>query len=141
MKAPVTQDDLMRFLDGELSPEEHARVEAAIAASTELAREVAIYRGLKGGFRELSFHPGTYHRSVWDDVNRDLTRPVGWILLVAGALVWAAYGVYAYLASPAELWQKLGTAAVVVGVLVLLASVVWERYREWLTDPYRDVQR
>ena len=27
------------------------------------------------------------------------------------------------------------------GILVLLASVIWERYREWLTDPYRDIQR
>ena len=33
------------------------------------------------------------------------------------------------------------TGAVAIGMLALLASVIWERYREWLTDPYRDIQR
>jgi hypothetical protein len=131
----------MRFLDGELPPEEHARVQAALAASTELAREAAIYRAVKGRFQDISFHPGTYHSSVWDEVNQHLTRPIGWILLVAGAVVWTAYGVYVFVVSPMEMWEKLATGAVVIGVLTLLASVIWERYREWLTDPYRDVQR
>jgi hypothetical protein len=26
-------------------------------------------------------------------------------------------------------------------MILLLASVIWERYRDWLTDPYRDVYR
>lgn len=141
MPAPISHDDLMRFLDGEMTPSEHARVEAAIAASSELAREVAIFRAMRSGFRDLSFHPGTYHQSVWDTVNRRLTRPVGWVLLVAGAAAWCAYGAYVFAVSPIDPWQKLSTAAVVIGTIVLLASVIWERYREWLTDPYRDIQR
>lgn len=141
MAERVTHEDLMRFLDGELPPAEHARVQAAIAASTELAREAAIYRAVKGRFQDISFHPGTYHSSVWDEVNQHLTRPIGWILLVAGAVVWSAYGVYVFVVSPVEMWEKLATGAVVIGVLTLLASVIWERYREWLTDPYRDVYR
>ena len=141
MPERITHDDLMRFLDGELPPEEHARIQAAIADSTELAREVAIFRAVKGRFQEISFHPGTYHSSVWDAVNQHLTRPIGWILVIAGAAVWAAYGVYVFLVSPVEPWEKLATGAVVIGILALLASVIWERYREWLTDPYRDIQR
>lgn len=141
MPEPITHDDLMRFLDGELSPEEHARVQAAVAASTELSRELAIFRAMKGRFRDLSFHPGTYHRSVWDQVNQQLTRPIGWLLVIVGVAVWVAYGVYVFLASPGEIWEKLSTGAIAIGMLVLLASVLWERYRDWLTDPYRDIQR
>ncbi|MHB1191709.1 MAG: anti-sigma factor family protein [Longimicrobiales bacterium] len=141
MPDKITHDDLMRFLDGELSPEEHERVQAAIAGSTELAREAAIFRAVKGRFQELSFHPGTYHSSVWDEVNHHLTRPIGWILTIAGVAVWAAYGAWVFLVSPVESWEKLATGAVVIGILALLASVIWERYREWLTDPYRDIQR
>lgn len=141
MADKITHDDLMRFLDGELSPDEHARVQAAIASSTELAREATIYRAMKGRFQDITFHPGTYHRSVWDSVNQRLTRPAGWILVIAGAAIWVAYGVYVFLVSPVDHWQKLATGAVVIGTLMLLASVIWERYREWLTDPYRDVQR
>ncbi len=141
MPERITHDDLMRFLDGELSPEEHARVQAALADSTELGRELAIFRAMKGRFQDLTFHPGSYHQSVWDEVNEHLTRPVGWILVVAGVVVWVAYGVYVFVASPTELWEKLAAGAVAIGMLVLLASVLWERYREWLTDPYRDIQR
>jgi hypothetical protein len=138
---PITHDDLMRFLDGELPPAEHARVDAAIASSTELSREVAIYRAVKHGFKELSFHPGTYHHSVWDQVDQHLTRPIGWILLVGGTAVWTGYGGYVFATSSVDPWEKLAAGAVVIGVILLLTSVIWERYREWLTDPYRDVYR
>ena len=37
--------------------------------------------------------------------------------------------------------EKLATGAVVIGVILLLASVIWEQYQSWLADPYRDVHR
>jgi hypothetical protein len=131
----------MRFIDGELPPEESARIEAALAGSTELAREVAIFRAMKGDFQELSFHPGHLRRSVWDHVNTQLTRPVGWMLLLSGAGIWSVYGAYLFATGPSDPWEKLATGAIVIGVVLLLASVIWERYRESLTDPYRDVYR
>lgn len=141
MEHDITHDDLMRYLDGELPPDRHAQLEAQISVSTELSRELAVFRAMKGGFRDLTFHPGTYRRSVWDEVNDRLTRPIGWLLLIGGAATWTAYGAYVFATSPADPWEKLATGAVVIGVLLLLASVIWERYREWLTDPYRDVYR
>ncbi|MEJ2203335.1 MAG: zf-HC2 domain-containing protein [Gemmatimonadota bacterium] len=141
MQDRINHDDLMRFIDGELSPDEHARVEAAVSGSSELSREVALYRGIKSGFQDLSFHPGTYHHSVWDHVNQQLTRPLGWILFVTGAAVWSAYGAYVFAVSAVDPWEKLAVGAIVIGILLLLTSVIWERYREWLSDPYRDVYR
>lgn len=138
---PISHEALMRYLDGELPPEEHARVEALLATSTELAREVSIYRAMKGGFSELTFHPATHRTSVWDQVDRRLTRPLGWLLLIVGATVWFGYGAYVFALSPIDPWQKLSSAAVVIGTLVLLASVILERYRDWQHDPYRDIQR
>jgi hypothetical protein len=38
-------------------------------------------------------------------------------------------------------WEKLATGAIAIGILLLLASVIWDRLREWETDPYRDVYR
>ena len=141
MSHRISSDDLMRYLDGELAPDDRARVDAALANSTELQREVAIFRALKSDFRELSFHPATHHTSVWDQVNAHVTRPIGWVLVIAGAVVWLTYGVYVFASSPADPWEKLATGAVAIGILTLLASVVWERYREWDTDPYKDVHR
>ena len=137
----VTQDDLMRYLDGELTPDERARVDAALSTSTELQREIAIYRAIKADFQELSFHPAGRYTSVWDRVNARVTRPIGWLLVVAGTLAWMSYGVYVFATSPSDPWEKLATAAIAIGVLILFASVIWERYQEWLRDPYRDVHR
>jgi len=137
----VTHDDLMRYLDGEIGPEDRNRIEGSLEESTELRREIAVFRAMKDDLQTLKLTDGGHHHSVWDSVNRRLTRPIGWILLVVGSLVWAAYGIYVYLTSPFFLLEKMATSAVVIGVLLLFSSVVWERYREWLTDPYRDIQR
>jgi anti-sigma factor RsiW len=141
MNGRVSSDDLMRYLDGEMSPEERALVDAELASSTELQRELAIFRSMKADFQELSFHPAEYRESVWDRVNERVTRPVGWILVAAGAAVWMSYGAYLFATSSTDPWEKLATGAVAIGILMLLSSVIWDRYREWQHDPYRDVQR
>lgn len=140
MSERVTHEELMRYLDGEVGPEERNRIQASVDRSTELRRELAVYRAMKDDLQSMQLKEGE-NGSIWYAVNRHLARPFGWVLLVVGALVWAAYGVYVYLNSPAYLWQKLATGAIGVGILILLASVIWERYRIWLTDPYRDIQK
>ena len=141
MSERVTHEELMRYLDGEVGPEERSRIEGAVDQSTELRRELAVYRAMKNDLQSLRLRDGGKGGSVWDSVNRQLARPFGWILLTVGALVWAAYSLYVYFNSPALLLQKMATAAVGIGILILLAGVIWERYRIWLTDPYRDIQR
>ncbi len=141
MPERVTHEELMRFIDGELAPDELGRVEDEVRRSTELQREVALYRAMKQDFEDLSFQAGERRVSVWNEVDRRLTRPIGWILIVGGTVAWLAYGVYVFVVSPGNPWEKLGAAAIVIGILLLLASVIAERYRDWLHDPYRDVYR
>jgi hypothetical protein len=138
---PVTPDDMMRYLDGEMTPGERERVELELETSTELQREVAVYRNLKSEMQGLQFHPATHSVSVWDRVNVRLNRPLGWVFFVVGLVVWMSYGTWIFSTSSISPWEKLGTGAVAIGVLMLLTSVVWERYREWETDPYKDVNR
>ncbi len=141
MTEPVSKEELMRYLDGEMPPEQRVRLDAELERSTELKRELAIFRAMRTDFQGLSFDPGTYHKSVWDQVNASVTRPIGWILITVGVIVWTAYGAYVFTTSPADAWEKLATGAIVIGILTLLASVIWDRYREWGTDPYKDVHR
>ncbi len=140
MSNRVTNEELMRYLDSEVGPEERNRIERSVESSTELRRELAVYRAMKDDLQTLKLNGGS-NGSIWNAVNRNLTRPVGWVLLIVGSLVWAAYGIYLYLNSEAFLWEKLATSGVGIGILLLLASVIWERYRVWLTDPYKDIQR
>jgi anti-sigma factor RsiW len=140
VREAMSNEELMRFLDGELSPSERARMEEALSSSTELQRELSIYRALQEEVRDLSFAIPP-DRSVWDTVDRRLTRPVGWILLTAGAFLWMAFGAWVFATSNVNVVEKLAVGAVVIGFLILLTSTILERAREWRTDPYRDIQR
>lgn len=141
MKKPISPDDLMRYLDGELSPEDRSRVDTELGSSTELQRELAIFRSLKSDFQDLNFHRDMHQNSVWDRVNAHVNRPMGWIFFVVGLVVWMTYGAYVFATSAASALEKLATGAVAIGILMLLTSVIWDRYREWGTDPYKDVHR
>jgi hypothetical protein len=132
---------LMRYLDGELTPDERARVESLLADATEVQRELVVYRHIHRDLSELRLHTGGGRRSVWDRVHKRLSRPVGWILTCTGVFAWLVYGAWVYLSSATPSWEKAMSSAVVIGVLLLFASVIHDRYREWLTDPYRDVER
>jgi anti-sigma factor RsiW len=135
------QEQLMRYLDGELSPDERARVEADLARSTELQRELAIYRAMQLDVRGLSFRPPVREPSVWGAVHRRLARPLGWILLSSGLTLWAAWAAWLFSISAVNPWSKLAVGAIVIGFLLLFGSVAYERYLDWLDDPYRDVHR
>ncbi len=137
----VSDVELMRYLDGELSGEERTRIEDALAGSTELQRDLMVFRSLKEDLLGLSFSVRPNGRSAWDVVNRKLTRPVGWIALVAGAVLWVVYGTWVYFTYPGEILEKVATGGIGIGILLLLGSVIWEQYQRWLTDPYRDIQR
>lgn len=141
MQSRIDHSDLMRYLDGELTPEERERIEERVERSTELQRELAVYRAMKSDLQDLSFAPVRVGTSVWSQVNRRLARPLGWVLLTVGAVAWTGYAAYLFVTSSAAVVEKLATSAVGIGIILLLATVIFERYQESLTDPYRDVQR
>jgi anti-sigma factor RsiW len=130
----------MRYLDGELPPERAQAVEHALETSTELRREYTIFRRMKVDLHEMGGRMEP-EKTVWGAVNRRLTRPVGWLLFLTGAVIWAAYGVYTYLTGAEALWEKLATSAVVVGLAILLLSALVDRWRDLKTDPYKEIKR
>lgn len=136
----ISHDELMRYLDGELPHERAREVEGALETSTELRREYVIFRQLKADLQTMGANMRPEH-TVWDSVNRRLTRPVGWILFLLGAVIWVAYGVYTYLTGGEALWEKLATSALVVGLAMLLVSALVDRWRDLKTDPYKEIQR
>lgn len=136
----IGHDELMRYLDGELPPERARAVEAALEGDTELRRELAVFRAMKVDLAEIGERMGT-KQTVWGEVNRRLTRPVGWVLVLVGAAIVVAYGAYAYLTGADALWEKLATSAIVVGLGMLLLSTFIDRYHDLKTDQYREIQR
>ena len=75
-------------------------------------------------------------------VNVKMTKQVGWISLIIGFIILTAFGAYAFFTDfEVESWEKWGAGLLWAGVLALLTSVIWERYKESRNDPYRDVQK
>ena len=140
MSDPVSHEDLMRFLDGEVSPEERTSIERRLEGSTELRREMAIFHAMKEDLQDLTFVPYG-GGSVWDRIRSRITRPIGWTLTAIGSVAWVAYGIWVFLTSQTAIGAKLATGAIAIGILVLLADVIFERYKEYGTDPYRDIHR
>ena len=141
MPEHISQDLVMRYLDGEASPDERGLVESHLETFTELQRDLAVFRSMKEELAGIRFDRTVRKTSVWDQVARKLTQPIGWILLVIGTVIWMAYGGYLYFASDAEAVEKMATGAIVIGIIMLLTSVIWEQYRAWLIDPYKGIQR
>jgi hypothetical protein len=137
----LTPEQLMQYLDGELSPEARAQVEASLETDTELRRELMAYRRIHEDLSQLRLRTGLERGSLWGQVHRRLSRPMGWIFLGAGGTAWILYATWIYFSSAIPTPEKLMTGAVVIGILLLFASVIHDRYREWLTDPYRNVER
>lgn len=136
----ISHDELMRYIDGELPAERAREVQAALETSTELRREYVIFRRMKADLNEMGARMEP-ERTVWDAVNRRLTRPVGWVLFLVGAVIWAAYGAYTYLTGGEALWEKMATSAIVVGLGMLLVSALADRWRDLKTDPYKEIRR
>lgn len=136
----TSHEDLMRFLDGEATPEERAAVESRLEESSELQRELALFQSIKDGFRDMTFVP-LGEESAWDQIRKRVSTPVGWVLAGSGLAGWTGYGLWVAFTSPTGLFVKLATGGVVIGILVLLANVIWDRCKEYRTDPYRHVHR
>lgn len=132
------RDQLSAFMDGELAPEAEAEIVQHLRGCTECSRELAIMRGLGGAMRTMT--SGSGGRTVWDAVHRRITRPAGWMLLVSGIVVWAGLALVAWWR--AELTLKwVAATGVAAGLILLLAGIGYEQYRDWKETRYRDVER
>lgn len=140
MRHELDHAELMRYIDGELTMQESARVEAHLAICTECSREVAIFRALKTEMRGLASEAPSAS-SVWVGVRRRVVRPLGWFFLISGAVAWIAMALYAFLTAPGAFWEKLAAGSIWIGLILLLLMVGMERYQDWKTDPYREIER
>lgn len=135
-------EDLARYVDGELHGDELRSFEDHLAGCTECQREVAVFRSLKGDLQEMGLKkPEVPGGSVWNSVNKRVARPGGWIFLTAGVVMYLTYAVYMFIRSPMNLFEKLAIGLVVIGFVVLLASVAYERIVDYKTDPYKGVEK
>lgn len=129
---------LSAYADGELPPDEAAKIEAHLESCTECARELALIRGLGGMLRNVG--PIRPEPGLVERVNRRLTRPIGWLLFIAGVMLWSALAIRAWFREEFTL-EWLAATAVFIGLGLLAVSVGYQQYREWRGSPYKDVRQ
>lgn len=144
MNCARARELLTARIDGEITSGDLTELEQHLAACEECRRELAEMSELTGLVGEIRLARPSEEDMMkyWPSVYARIERGMGWGLLVAGAAIWAGYGVYAFLTDPMmEALTKFLVALPVVGVLMLLVSVTRERYHVSKTERYGEVEK
>jgi len=137
---------LSGYLDGELSPNQRQELEAMLAESPAMRRELEALERLKTGTDaacSLSDPPEEVWDRFLDTIYNRIERRTGWFVLVVGATALALYGITVFFVRPwVSVEVKLLLALPVVGLALLFISVLRQRLRARRTDRYtREIHR
>lgn len=139
---------MMAALDGELDADGRAQLERELATDAELEKEWASMRELKAVTAGLSYRepPEEVWDDYWDSVYNRFERGVGWVLFGAGAVVVSGWGLWHWFETLLAETQlppgiRLALVALSLGGLLLVLSVVREKWFTHRHDPYRGVDR
>ena len=134
---------LTGYADGELGPEDRARVEEALARDPELKKELAELRRWKEDLLGMDAVTDTEIEAFWGTVYNRLERRAAWVLLLAGTAGVVGAGCYLFFTHAWAHWSvKLAGASGLLGTLLLVWSVWRERRRALRHDRYvREVHR
>ena len=139
---------MMRALDGEISDTQNAELERLIATDEFLHAEWDRLLTVKSKTSELKLQrpPDELWEGYMDSVYRRVERGIGWILLSVGAVVLLSYGLWQGIKEligdlTVPWFVKGGVLALLIGIVILIVSVIREKYFVFQDDPYRDVHR
>jgi len=138
---------MMKALDGELAGSERSEFDTFLG-NPDCEREWKEFAHIKEATMSLQLKspaPEIWDR-YWDGVYNRLERGIAWMLVTLGAVIllgWGAMEAAAALWRDADLplYVKIGIVALCVGLLLLLFSVIRERFFTMKTDKYKGVIR
>ena len=135
---------MMASLDGEICAEDRAELESHLAECPDCRREFDELSKLSDLVGEIELPEPSQEDMMkyWPSVYAKIERGAGWGLIVIGAVIWVAYGIFLFVTDPSTgSMTKLLIALPVVGVLMLLVSVIRERMIVSRTERYKEVER
>jgi len=70
----------------------------------------------------------------------DFMKNFGIVALIGGWLVITAWGILKGVLESQSLVISVSLSVIWIGILALLISAIWQRYKESKDDPYNDVE-
>ncbi len=135
---------LSAYLDGELTQAGAQRVRIHLEDCEECRRTYEELARLQEMTRELAFAepPEARMKELEKSLSVQAPRRLGWLFVMAGIVAWLIYGAILYIRHwrPPTVEEMIGSA-IVIGFVLLLASVVVERLRQLPHDRYRRVDK
>ena len=134
---------LSGYIDGELTQQQRQRVEIHCSQNERAQALLEELQALRSdvGNATLSQYGEDKWREQMDDTGVQVSRGIGWLLLIIGALGIGGIVVFSFLTDPSiGVFMKLVIGGFYGGLAVLLGSVIRQRLIERKTDKYEDVE-
>ena len=134
---------LSGYIDGELTQQQRQRVEIHCSQNEKAQALLEELQALRSdvGNATLSQYGEDKWRESMDDMGVQVSRGIGWVMLIIAALGVGGVLVYGFLTDPSLGWfAKLVIGGFYTGLAVLLGSVIRQRLIERKTDKYKDVE-
>jgi uncharacterized integral membrane protein len=139
---------LEKHLQGDMSVEEAKEFEDILQKDPSLREELNEQKNIKEEITKMQLKNPS--REFWDkywlNTYNRAERKLAWILVLIGAVIvisFAAVEAVDQFISDAQtpLILKIGIAALTAGLVVLLVSVIREKFSTYKRDQYKEIQR
>ena len=142
------KDQLMGYLDDELSDEQRRRFEKHLAGCPDCAKELDEFRKLKAITDEVDLvePEDRIWQDYWSSIYNRVERGIGWIIFSVAAITLTIYGGFRVIEElirdpKIETTLKIGLMALIAGLAILFVSILRERLYFWKRDRYKNVRR
>ena len=139
---------MMARIDGELTGDERAELDALLAGDEQLRAEWERLGALKEVTDTMGYSEPAAETwdTYWVSIYNRLERGVGWVLVSLGATVLLGYLSWELMSalfadSSIPLFVSLAILAMVLGSALLLVSVIRERLFTRKSERYKGIQR
>jgi len=138
------EHDGMRYIDGEMSPEERLEFEEHMKGCDACRRSLEGFRELQSltGRIKMKDQTDAFWEQYTKSLYRRLERKTAWIFIIAGAVMLVGYELYRAVVSFGRLtFEKAALVLFVLGAVLLLVSVIRERIHQYRGDKYSKIER
>ena len=139
---------VMAYLDGELPPDDAEEVGHKIDTDPRYREAHRSLSEIKEATNDMKLKnlPEMYWDEYWKHVYNRIERGLGWIFISVGAIILLSYGVWEFLMTminnkSIHLILKAGIFILVIGFVILIVSILREKFMIRKVDKYREIER